>query len=138
MTTVATEPRPRRTKEIDPRPVGSASPALCTHGDCAIGEFLVMDERDPSAPRGADWANVINPWYLYDFEEAEFNLDKGRLVALPCAAEEDRAALEVALASAIQLAVQTHHDARRGLLWVRKARRGAAACVKEEPVAATV
>ena len=126
MATLATEPRPPQAQDREPGYVGPGSPALSTHGACAIGEFLVVEESRASLPRGAEWADVIHPWYRFDFEDAECELDKGRLVALPCGAE-DRAAVEVALTSEIQLAVQTHYDAQRGLLWVRKARRGGAA-----------
>jgi len=144
MTTVATEPiTGDDVAEFDtgdqiPRPHdGPPSPALSTHGDCAIGEFLEVKDGGSSSPRGADWVDIINPWYLFDFEEAEFALDNGRLVALPCGAE-DRAAVEVALTCEIQLAVQTHYDTRAGLLWVRKARRGTVPGATEESVAATV
>lgn len=109
---------------------------LSTHRPCAIGEFLVVADDGPSSPRGADWADIINPWYMFDFEDAEPELDKGRLVALPCRAE-DRAAVEVALTCEIELAVQTHYDPRTGLLWVRHTKRGTVPGATEKPVAAS-
>lgn len=91
---------------------------LSTHRSAAIAEFHVAEEGDRTPPHDAEWADLVNPWYRFDFEDAEMDLNQGRLVALPCR-PEDRAAAEVAITCEIQSAVQTHYDAQAGLLWLR-------------------
>ena len=123
---------------VQPRAVSSAPPSapktLITHAEAAIGEFVVAMEDGASLPSGAEWAGAIDPWYRFDFEDAENALHEGGLVALPCRAE-DRAAAEVSLTYGLQCVFQTCHDADRELLWVRKVPRKTGTTAAPAPVA---